>query len=428
MDFPLQLFEYDERDVELTVEEKIQMETTFKKYINSSFKQEINPETQHYHGKIQSKFYIGILHISQRLDIIIKPKIHFADFITMLTYVDTKRVRVWHELAENIERVPNFIYYFLKIFLEDTYILLLKCCHYGYQRNSIVEKVPRGKIQIISTISQQYQIPPRFICQVHEFSSNIIENQIIRWTLEYITPLISGDLLPIYRNLLNLLKEVELKKIFIQDIDRLHYTKLTQPYHTIHDFCRLILQDFSLDFNQGNEHCYAFVLNSWNVYEKFLFAILNQFQNKYHVDAYKIKDINEEIDWDQKFNSFNRPDMILSDHEEKPRIIIDAKYKFESGRTDKLQIKEYIGERSLQLGFLIYPFSTDRQEPLNRLGSGMQQHVRVIYSILFINLSKIKDRQYLQDFVNNILNVHKEAEINSYNYDNLMDKFYFLQD
>ncbi|GAI88843.1 unnamed protein product, partial [marine sediment metagenome] len=44
---------------------------------------------------IQAKFYIGLIKLCPSIDLIIRPKINSADFITMLKYVDKKKISTW---------------------------------------------------------------------------------------------------------------------------------------------------------------------------------------------------------------------------------------------------------------------------------------------------------------------------------------------
>ncbi len=310
----------------------------------------------------------------------------------MLQYVDEKRITTWKKFVESIEKERNFIDFFIGLFLKEVYELLTYEQKRGY--NLIIENLnqPKGKILIGKTLKSRNYISKQICCQNFKFSLNAPHNQIIKYTLNYIRFLISVDNFNLYRQNVSFLKEVDLIKWNTSQIEHISYDRLTFNYKQIHDFCRLILEDFSLYFGRGDERFFAFVINSWNVYEIFLREIYKVFQKKYEVDAYQIKGLFDDIDWDNKEILNRRPDIILKE-KDKAKIFIDAKYKNDFNYRDYDQMNTYITQLTrLPYGELIYPKSYD-----NQTDKIYGQHEKV--KVRFIDLSQTTDKIYLEKFV-----------------------------
>lgn len=344
---------------------------------------------------LTARFYIGLIHVSNELDIMIQPKVP-ADFLNMLLYVDPEKLHVWHELVDNVNTSENFIELFIKTFLEDTHDLLIQKRQQAYEINRDWKKIPQGKILLKSTIHQNYKIPKKFYCQTSLFSLNNIHNQIIKFTLLHIRPLISSEILPCYQTLLKILELVEQNPNCVKELDRVKYNRLTEVYRKIHDFCRLILKDFSLDFDVGQNKFYAFILNAWSVYEKFLLGIFQAKQSIYRVDPYVMRDYSLKYDWENT----DHPDFIFTHIKTKKQFLIDAKYKQSYSLQDRNQMSHYLAnwDPVLVWGMLIYP----RDEDNIQKDFKSEFRIQTIW-VKWIDLKQIKKREELEKFVNSVI-------------------------
>jgi len=401
----IQLEEYEEKKVIITKEEWEYLDNN-SKYYTFSYIRDISLEKLEV--SIKARFFIGLIRICSTLELIIRPKIKAANFIAMLKYVDSKRIKTWNKLVESIKKERNFIDFFMELFLKEVYDLLIFERRRGY--NQIIENSnhPKGKISISSTIKSRKFLSNQISCQFFQFSLNTPHNQIIKYTLNYIKKLISAENFSLYRQNLAILKNVRYLKWNTKDIENLTYNRLNYKYKTIHDFCRLILDDFSLKFEIGKEKFFAFVINSWNVYEIFLREIYKIYQTIYKVNAYKIEDLTDDIDWDNKSLVNRRPDIILF-KEGKDIIYLDAKYKTQRVLKDYDQMNTYITQlKRLPYGELIYPLINNSQ---NEEIIGTREKVKIRY----IDLEQANDQNYLKDFVSKTIKKYQEisARFNS---------------
>ncbi|MHA1684715.1 MAG: 5-methylcytosine restriction system specificity protein McrC, partial [Promethearchaeota archaeon] len=267
---------------------------------------------------------------------------------------------------------------------------------------------PRGRILIKETIINQIKRQIGIICELNLLDKNNPYNQVIKFTLNRIKPLISIDEKTLsrrnyllYKKLSNILDEIEPGSWNSHQIEKLDYNRLNNAYKPIHDFCRLILDDFSIKFEKGTDSFFAFVINSWNIYEVFLREVFKEFLgSKYRVKSYKIdNNLSDEVNWDEKL----QPDLILipiSSTNEKETLFIDAKYKKKYNISDFRQMNHYLTDYYhniyLKAGALIYPrYNEDSVSTIE----GNNQKVVVHY----IDLEKIRDKTYLEDFIYDVV-------------------------
>ena len=161
----------------------------------------------------------------------------------------------------------------------------------------------------------------------------------------------------------------------------------------------MILDDIFLDFKRGEEDFFAFVLNTWNVYETFLHEIFLRYQER-DLDFSTPPSLNSISDGSTKYL---RPDIVLLKNN-LPFTIIDAKYKFKLDQSDENQIIRYIGRYNINTGFLIYPYHVGVQEGTKILRE-IQQEMEIKVIVRHIYLSKTNDSVYLKEFVKETLDL-----------------------
>lgn len=385
----LETIETRDSVVELTLDEYNVIKGQYAKYfeVSRAYSSQVT---------ITPKSYIGVFHVASGLTVVVKPKIDFADFIGMLRYVDSRRVVVWKKLVSGIQKSDNFIDFFISRFVEDVFTLLLQKRRQAFEKKEVLTSRIRGKILVSRSVSRVQRCEPELYCQVHDFSLNNLHNQVIRCAMEYIRPVVPDKAVSTYHTILHVLKDVDAIHKREIEFDRIPYDRFTDAYKHVHEFCRLILNDFSLEFVAGRETFYAFALNSWNVYEVFLREIFKRFQKVYDIDAYKISEINEDIDWTNKKQ--NRPDIIASKDGD-VRFLMDAKYKKGERDSDYHQMVTYLVQRApapqLRYGALIYP----RDDPTQEDGEYRDYKVVKIY---YVDLKRVEEG-YLRQFVEKIL-------------------------
>jgi 5-methylcytosine-specific restriction enzyme subunit McrC len=130
----------------------------------------------------------------------------------------------------------------------------------------------RGKVLISETLQRNQLVIPKAYCEYAEFTSDILDNRIIKYTLYLLLGASSeiGQSYPQLRTLYPYFDDVELVSVTPDDFRRLHYDRLNQPYERVHRLCRLFIEHSYVAHLPGNYNlfCYGFDMNA--LFEEFV--------------------------------------------------------------------------------------------------------------------------------------------------------------
>lgn len=364
--------------------------------------------------EITASHYLGLIKIDSYLSIVIVPKISNANFIKMLHYVFPERIKSWDFFVNGIKKDENFIVSFLKHFFNQILTLLREYNRKNYSIHNENSLIPHGSINLRQSIKNFHKFPPRVKCYTFRFDIDTPHNQIIKYTLIYLKPIIFGELESIHRKILQKLSDVSYKSWNSQEIQNISYSRLDKHYLPVHKMCRLLLEDFSLLFEKGQSSFFCFLINSWNIFERFLYRIFELYQDYYELSSYSLYLVDENHSNQEKEIKY-LPDIVLSKNNV-PEIIIDAKYKIPSSyRNDIAQMNLYTGKINQQVGFLIYPSDKTINNPskFDFKKKFLKQHgfKKCIFCI-FLDLSIVNDVSKLKIFVASIIKFYKEMNEN----------------
>lgn len=391
--------EYESTTIDINQEEKEIIEKEFKDYID--IENTIKIDRNRYLCSIKANYHVGLLKLSDLKNIIIQPKIPLANFIAMLAFINADYATLYNDLIRELKKETSFFSAFIEMFLDKVEDFSFKHFRKDYTRLSSLKKVPKGKINVYKSLMNITSVIPQFWIESFYPTVDTPNNQVIKFTLEFIRFSIPEKSITKYRRIMNLLEETKYKQWTSAEIDQLSYNRLTEPYKEIHSICKIIIEDFSVNFQTGKRNFFSFVMNAWNVYEKFLRKIIERYQTVYSVDAIRIKRISQKIDWDNRQSNKMRPDIILHS-DEGIAIMIDAKYKQKFDRNDRYQIYSYMGDKNVRNGYLIYPLSDSlNEEAITSMGAFGTGQIDIKYKL--IDLSRITNEKYLQTFVSDII-------------------------
>jgi 5-methylcytosine-specific restriction endonuclease McrBC regulatory subunit McrC len=310
------------------------------------------------------------------------------------------------------EEEDNPMELIIQIFINQSKKLVQKGLIKTYQIHQETVPFMRGKLLLQQQIKNQSKLNLDFSCEFDEFTENIIENQIILFTLEKCYHMTSSNhrKSTIKKIIHQMDAEVELKPIEIQDFNKVQYTRLNSQYKKPHNLSKLILKHLGLlDFKkQSASFVVPYFIPMYQVFEDFLTKL---FEDYY---ALKIQKQRHTPSW--KVNGSNRniiPDIITyntkSCKEGSEVAIIDAKYmvgsKFGEGKED-YQIAFYLNDYKKKIGYAILPLSQDSKEDIQKDWIAPNQDLRIC--VRFVDIDKILDLVYSKE--NNSKQISEKLE------------------
>ena len=354
---------------------------------------------------LKAKYFIGIIKLPNNKVYVILPKIENAKFFKMLEYVEPLYSNIIEDLIQGILPDSNFLTKFIDNFIDLTEILFRSFIRKNYKTIVRETEVLRGKIILSETLKNHNFLQGKIMCEYDDFTLDTIENQIIKYALYLIRYIANNKQQNRIRQLLISVESVSLKEFRSLNLQKSKYNRFNSKYKPVHTYCKMIIERFSFGFNIGDFECFSMLLNSWDIYEKFLRKIIEQYLHK-HISSVLIieKNLSELKSWEKKKLI---PDIVIRKLDN-ILLLIDAKYKNEYTIEDRRQGSEYIKEiwkkqRRGEINFdienrnfvLIYPSNNYK---FNIIESYPDQELGIVYAHS-IDLSKIDEASYIDIWV-----------------------------
>jgi len=310
------------------------------------------------------------------------------------------------------EEKENPMELIIQLFTNQCKKLLQKGLVKSYQTHQETVPFMRGKLLLQQQIKNQSKFNLNFSCEHDEFTENIVENQILLYTLEKCYHMTSSNhrKSTIKKIIHQMDAEIELKQIGIQDFNKVHYTRLNSQYKKPHELSRLILRHLGLfDFKkQSASFVVPYFIPMYQVFEDFLTKLFEDFY------ALKSQSQLATPSWKVNGNSKNIiPDIITynlkSCKKGSEAAIMDAKYmigsKFGDGKED-YQIAFYLNDYKKKIGYAILPLSHDPKVDIQKDWIAPNQDIRIC--VRFVNIDEILELVYSRE--NNSKQISEKLE------------------
>ena len=168
-----------------------------------------------------------------------------------------------------LKEINNYYHILVLFLLEELEILFQKGLNSGYIPYEDSITTVKGKILFKEHLNSNYNRLDRIYCSFSEFSLDILENRIIKYTLYCLCHCpfndenIESQLLPCY----NKLDYVNLTSISLDFFKSIQYTPLNNHYKNIMTLCELILKDSSIDDEMiGERTIKSFLIDISNLF------------------------------------------------------------------------------------------------------------------------------------------------------------------
>ena len=288
----------------------------------------------------------------------------------------------------------------IQLFVNQCRKLVEKGLAKSYKIYSDTIPFMKGKLILQQQIKNQSKFNLNFSCEFDEYTENILENQILLYTLNrcYYMTENQNRKSSIKRIIHQMDEEIELKNISQIDFNKIYYTRLNSQYKKPHDLAKLILRELGLfDFKkQSASFVVPYFIPMYKVFEDFLTKIFQEYyplrsQAQFPRAAWKVNGISKDI----------IPDIITYNTKSCSAgtevSIIDAKYmlgnKFGKEKED-YQIAFYLNEYKKNVGYAVLPMSNDNSEDMVREWFAPNQNLRIY--VKFVNIDDILELIYSQ--------------------------------
>ena len=229
----------------------------------------------------------------------------------------------------NFARGRNFLEFLLHFFYSKVDQLVSGGLYRSYVPVTENVSLVRGRIDIPRTIMENFARPHRIVSEHDDYTDDVVENKIVRYTLERTRNLATSEGLK--RKLVKLLasfSDVENPAALPQNIfERLVYHRLNEHYKPVHELCRVLLTGIAIDIPAGPIGFRSFLVNMEQLFQEFLFATLKR--SPHLADYQVVRQSGSRIVWlrgtAERRDIHVVPDVRVRNAADV--LVVDAKYK-----------------------------------------------------------------------------------------------------
>ncbi len=173
-------------------------------------------------------------------------------------------------------RGRNFLEILMHFFYGRIEQLISKGLYRSYMTEIANASVVRGRVDIPRTLTENFASPYKVVCEYDEYTEDVIENRIIRYTLEATRNLATTPSLR--RKLFKLLASFSQVNnpwhLSTDTFRRMVYHRLNRHYETIHELCKVLLTGTAIEIPSGPVGFRSFLVNMEQLFQEFLFATM----------------------------------------------------------------------------------------------------------------------------------------------------------
>lgn len=316
-------------------------------------------------GKVlQAQNYVGVIQTKDGTTIEILPKIKQFDkdkskkiLIKMLKTLRKSPFKNFNTANLRAHKMP-LLEIFISMFLEELAKLIQKGIKSDYVQKEENLKFLKGKLKISEQIKYNTIHKERFFVLYEEFTSDRVENRLIKTTLEFLYKKSkSNKNQQRIREFLFVFDEIKISHNIKTDFEKIKLNRQMKDYDQVLLWCKTFLLENSFSPYKGDDIAFALLFDMNLLFESYVYSYLKKSakfeniknQHKEHHLAYE----------NEKGKFALKPDIVINDG----KIIIDTKWKILSenksnqgiSQSDMYQLYAYGKKYKSENLYLIYP-------------------------------------------------------------------------
>lgn len=342
---------------------------------NSDFVQFLKIGQNKYHKFIQAQNYVGIIQTKDGTTIEILPKISSVDseekskeiLIKMLKTLKKSPFKNFNTANLKSSKLP-LLEIFISMFLEELAKLVQKGIKSDYVTKEENLKFLKGKLKIGEQIKHNTIHKERFFVEYQEFSSDRVENRLIKTTLGYLYKKSKSNRnQQRIREFLFVFDEIKPSHDIKTDFSKVRLNRQMKDYEQVLLWCKTFLLENSFSPYKGDDVAFALLFDMNLLFESYVYDYLRKFGSFEKITA---QDKTHHLAYENSDGRFRlKPDIVI--HNNNKTIIADTKWKILSddkayngvAQSDMYQLYAYGTKyENCKNMYLIYPKDKDVKE------------------------------------------------------------------
>ena len=345
--------------------EKTTFEAIEKFVLENETEQYLKITTKKAYGKVlQAQNYVGVIQTKDGTTIEILPKIQNVDenkskdiLINMLKTLKKSPFKNFNTANLKASKMP-LLEIFISMFLEELSKLIQKGIKSDYVQKEENLKFLKGKLKISEQIKHNTIHKERFFVQYEEFSSDRVENRVIKTTLEYLYKKSkSNKNQQRIREFLFVFDEIKVSHNIKTDFEKVKLNRQMKDYEQILLWCKTFLLENSFSPYKGNDIAFALLFDMNLLFESYVYDYLRK-NGKF--ENIKNQDKKHHLAYENQNGKFTlKPDIVIDEG----KIIVDTKWKILSleksnqgiSQSDMYQLYAYGKKYKSEKLYLVFP-------------------------------------------------------------------------
>ena len=361
-----EFLQYKNEEKQNSYIEKTTFEAIEKFVLENETEQYLKITTKKGFGKVlQAQNYVGVIQTKDGTTIEILPKIKELEneklkeiLIKMLKTLKKSPFKNFNTANLKASKMP-LLEIFIFMFLEELAKLVQKGIKSDYVQKEENLKFLKGKLKISEQIKHNTIHKERFFVQYEEFSSDRVENRLIKTTLEYLYKKSkSNKNQQRIREFLFVFDEIKISHNIKTDFEKVKLNRQMKDYEQVLLWCKTFLLENSFSPYKGNDIAFALLFDMNLLFESYVYDYLRK--NAFFENI-KNQDKKHHLAYENGNGKFTlKPDIVIDDG----KIIVDTKWKILSenksnqgiSQSDMYQLYAY-GKKyqNCENLYLIYP-------------------------------------------------------------------------
>lgn len=303
--------------------------------------------------QLTAQGWVGMVPVTRDLTLVLQPKVPIANLLGMVEVAYGLHAFHFFTGTVTATTIPELYTRLTQLLVERVLQQLQRGLYRPYHLREEVTPYVRGRLQVQELTHRPFTVAVP--CAFHEPAVDVIENQILHWTLHQIlqSGLLGGAPAASVRRLLRILQPVvTLQPCTVADCRGRIYTRLNQAYAPLHALCAFFLEACGPSHLPGAVVSVPFVVNMARLFEQFVAAWLDA-----HLPPMWQLQIQERHPLSGELHF--AIDLVLYDRAtHQPYMVLDTKYKTPDRSPDTADIAQvvaYAAAKGVTQALLVYP-------------------------------------------------------------------------
>lgn len=345
-------------------------------------------------GKVlQAQNYVGVIQTKDGTTIEILPKISNVEseekskeiLIKMLKTLKKSPFKNFNTANLKSSKLP-LLEIFISMFLEELAKLVQKGIKSDYVTKEENLKFLKGKLKIGEQIKHNTIHKERFYVEYQEFSSDRVENRLIKTTLSYLYKKSKSNRnQQRIREFLFVFDEIKPSHDIKIDFSKVRLNRQMRDYEQVLLWCKTFLLENSFSPYKGDDVAFALLFDMNLLFESYVYDYLRKFGNFEKITNH---DKTHHLAYENSDGRFRlKPDIVI--HNNNQTIIADTKWKILSdtkayngvAQSDMYQLYAYGTKyENCENMYLIYPKDNDVKESFyHYFNDDKKLHLHVLF-------------------------------------------------